>query len=161
MGLYTLATRTPPPAAAEGAAGGPPAPGAQDQGQAGRDQALDSLTKYIPTETITLFVAAMAASSSLQKAWPLLTPAVLYWTFAVLTPVLFILFKLSTAAKLKPDKGFWFDGIAGIIAYLIWALAVPKNPYTTAPEAAVAAAFGALFVSTILQRIEVIVKRPG
>jgi hypothetical protein len=161
MGLYSLSTQK-PLVQAGGAEGGPELPGTAGQGET-RSQALESLTKYIPTETITLFVAAMAAAPSLQKAWAFFTPAAFYWGFFILTPVLFVLFKLSQGkeAKLTPDKAFWFDLIAAAIAYLIWALAVPNNPYATTPEAAVAAAFGALFISTILQRVEVIVKRPA
>jgi len=158
MGLYTLSTQKPPLAAA-GAAGGPTPTGAAAPPKDSRQEALDSLTKYIPTETITLYVAAMAAASALVQVWKYLTPLTIYWTFAFLTPVLFVLFKLTESTKLTLDKGFWFDLIAATVAYLIWALAVPGNPYAITPEAAVAAAFGALFVSTILQRIEMIIKR--
>src|SRR5690349_15665649 len=53
--------------------------------------ALDGLVKYIPTETVTLYVAATAAISNLTSAFPSLTAFGLYWGFVVLTPIFFIL----------------------------------------------------------------------
>ena len=57
--------------------------------------ALDGLVKYIPTETVTLYVAATAAITNLTTAFPSLTPFWLYWGFVVLTPILFVLIYLG------------------------------------------------------------------
>lgn len=160
MGLYALSTQksfarakavSPAGAAADAGAPSPPADT--------RKQAFESLTKYIPTETITLFVAAMAAAPALQQALAFLKPQLLYWAFAILTPILFVLFKLSQGETLTLDKGTVFDLVAATVGYLVWALSVPSNPYVGTDAAAVAAGFGAIFISTILGRIELIVKR--
>jgi hypothetical protein len=45
--------------------------------------------KYIPTESVTLYVAATAAINSLTEAFPSLTAVQLYCGFVVLTPISF------------------------------------------------------------------------
>jgi hypothetical protein len=51
---------------------------------------LDGLVRYIPTESITLYVAATTAMSSLATASTWFTPLRLYVGFIVLTPALFL-----------------------------------------------------------------------
>src|SRR4051812_27960036 len=83
MSLSTLARRPASiirPEAAPGAPGPGPAPA-----PAPRDN-FDALTRYIPTETITIFVAAMSAQAALPKG---ITPWTLYTISAVLTPLIF------------------------------------------------------------------------
>ena len=66
--------------------------------------ALDGLVKYIPTESITLYVAATAAMSSCTATFPYLTTSRLYWGFVVLTPILFLLIYVGKrrSQKLRP-----------------------------------------------------------
>jgi hypothetical protein len=128
--------------------------------------ALDGLVKYIPTESITLYLAATAAFSSLTKtpptpgakAAPTLDPMCLYWGFVVLTPILFVLIYLgkrrSQNLPLLPDTiaGWpWWKLIASTIAFMVWALAVP--PLVTGDLGKITVAFGALLVSTLLSLI--------
>ena len=127
--------------------------------------ALDGLVKYIPTETITLYIAATAALSSLQAAFPSLTPGLLYWGFVVLTPLLFLLIYLgkrrSQNLPLLPQtvaEWPWWKLIASTIAFMVWALAVPPLVSTNAGK--VVAAFGAILVSTMLTLVGGVVEPP-
>jgi len=128
--------------------------------------ALDGLVKYIPTETITLYLAATAALSSLTKTAPGLWPMYLYWGFVALTPILFLLIYLgkrrSQNLPLLPDTigdWPWWKLIASTIAFMVWALAVPLLVDTDLGKIAVA--FGALLVSTLLSLIGAVIEPNG
>jgi len=127
--------------------------------------ALDGLVKYIPTESITLYVAATAtaAMSSFTVAFPFLTPFRLYLCFVALTPILFLLIYVGKRRSLKlpalPEpvtKWPWWKLIASTVAFAVWALAVPPLVATDAGK--VAAAFGALLVSTMLSLVGAVVE---
>ncbi len=128
--------------------------------------ALDALVKYIPTESVTLYVAATAAMSSLQATFPILTPVVLYWGFVVFTPVLWLLIYLgkrqsTRGVKLFPDslkRWPWWKLVAGTIAFMVWALAVP--PLVTSDAGKIVSAFGAILVSTLLTLVGAVVEPP-
>lgn len=86
---------------------------------------FEILTRYIPTETVTLYVAAMAAREQIATAFGLgVLDAVtlIYATFAALT------------------------------GYLVWALSVPGHP--VADQLAGLPALGALVVSTFLSLLD-------
>jgi hypothetical protein len=117
--------------------------------------ALDALVKYIPTESVTLYVAATAAMSTLTAALPFLTPSRLYWGFVVFTPILFLLIYIGKRRSqnlrfLPASLGDWpwWKLFAATVAFLFWALAIP--PLVSTPAGQVASAFGALLVSTLL-----------
>lgn len=122
-----------------------------------QSSAIDGLAKYIPTESITLYVAATAALPSLLEAFPGLTPLRLYWAFVVLTPVLFLLVYIGKrrSQRLSPLPALaqwpWWKLCASTIAFMVWALAVPPLIETNAGK--VVAAFGAILVSTLLSLI--------
>ncbi len=125
--------------------------------------ALDGLVKYIPTETITLYVAATAAIKSITSAFPWLTPNSLYWGFVGLTPILFLLVYMgkrrSQALPILPQRLTqwpWWKLIACTVAFAFWALAVP--PLVTTEGGKFVAAFGALFISTLLSLIGAVVE---
>ncbi|MEA2950982.1 MAG: hypothetical protein QOJ96_502 [Alphaproteobacteria bacterium] len=129
--------------------------------------ALDGLVKYIPTESITLYVAATAtaAMSSFSVTFPSLTPLRLYLCFVVLTPILFLLIYVGKRRSLKlpplPESVAewpWWKLVASTIAFAVWALAVP--PLVASDAGKVVAAFGALFVSTILSLVGAVVEPP-
>lgn len=123
-------------------------------------KALNVLTKYIPTEAVTLYVAAVSASSALESVFPNLGVEIIYWSFAVLTPVIFLLVymnqRLSKKLRLMPKlaKWPWWRMIAATVAYLVWALAVPNNPYITTDAGAILAGVGAVFVSSFLSLLD-------
>lgn len=122
--------------------------------------ALDALVRYIPTEAITLYVAALSAMPALKATFPVLTEARVYWFFVVLTPILFlvILGAKRRSAKLPAFSALkewpWFRLCASTVAFMIWALAVPTTPYLATEAGKVVAAFGAVLISTFLTLLE-------
>ena len=147
--------------AAAGAVGG--------QAQANNNpvnNALSMLVKYIPTESITLYVAAISAAPALKSFSSRITETGIYWLFGILTPVLFVLIYLGKrkAAQLPtlPPVGEWpwWKIFASTVAFLIWALAVPGNPYVKSDTSGAVAGFFAIFISTILSILEPLFDRP-
>lgn len=120
--------------------------------------ALDTLVRYIPTEAITLYVAAMAAMGPLKATFPVLTEARVFWFFVFLTPALFLLIfvgkRRSQNRPALPGQWPWWKMTASTIAFLVWALAIPTAPYLTGESGKVVAAFGAILVSTFLTLLE-------
>ena len=53
----------------------------------------------------------------------------------------------------------WWKLVASTIAFSVWALAVPNTPYLNSQSGKIVAAFGALFVSTLLTLLEPIFER--
>jgi hypothetical protein len=124
--------------------------------------ALDGLVKYIPTESITLYLAVTSAISSFTTTFPWLTPYRLYWGFVVFTPVLFLLIYLGKRRSQKlpvlPPKWPIWKLIASTIAFAVWALAVP--PLVTSEAGKVVVAVLALVISTILSLVGGLVEEP-
>ena len=127
--------------------------------------ALSMLVKYIPTESVTLYVAAISAAAALNSFWSI-TGAHIYWFFAALTPIIFILIYLGKRRALRlptlPPVGelpLW-KLFACTVAFLVWALAVPGNPYISPENGGAVVGFFALFISTVLSLLEPIFERP-
>jgi hypothetical protein len=130
----------------------------------GFGNALTMLIQYIPTEVLSLYIATVAARDALAMVTPWLTPMVLYWTYVVATPLLFMLLftsALSKAGKPLPSLGTipWWKIIASTVAFGTWALAIPDSPYVEGPAAAAVAGLGAIVVSTMLDVITPIAER--
>jgi hypothetical protein len=123
-----------------------------------QSSALDGLVKYIPTESVTLYVAATAAMSSFMATFPWLTAERLYVAFVVLTPILFLLIYMgkrrSQGLSVLPQglgEWPWWKLIASTIAFAVWALAIP--PLVNSDAGKVVAGFGALLISTFLSLV--------
>lgn len=120
---------------------------------------IEALVEYIPTETVTLYLAALAAQNGLATIFEWLTPVALYFGFAIATPVLFFLILFGDRRQLGqpvlPKLSEWplWRPIAATIAFLIWALAIPGHPWTVNPAAQTVAALGALVVSALLRLV--------
>lgn len=121
---------------------------------------LNLLVKYIPTEVITLYVATLSAAPALQELFPSLQTSDIYWGFTIVTPLLLFLVYVNKRATSGltpvPDKSLWpwWKLFASMVAFMVWALAVPGNPYVTGETAAIVAALGAVFISMILNLLE-------
>lgn len=121
---------------------------------------LDMLIRYIPTEAITLYVAALAAVPVLRPAVAAYDPAYIYTAFLILTPLLvFVVYASKRATEgMRPLPSIkhwpWWEMFAAVVAFAAWGLAVPGNPYATSPPAAAAAGLGVIVVSTLLTRLE-------
>jgi hypothetical protein len=129
--------------------------------------ALDMLVKYIPTEAVTLYIAAVSAAPALNATFPFMDAKAIYWTFAVITPLLLLLVyigkrRMENMQALPPLGELpWWTMIAATIAFLVWALAIPNNPYVQGDAGAVLAGFGAIFISTLLSMLEpIFAQRP-
>jgi hypothetical protein len=160
MSVYRLAGE----AAAKAPAAGAAAAATVDKDRVGN--ALTNLVRYIPTEVTTLYVAAVSATASLHSVWEKITPPTLYWSFVVLTPVIFLLAfsnRLSVAKKPLPGLAGWpwWRLFASTVAFGVWALAVPNNPIVRGEAGAVVAGLAALLVSTVLSMLQPIVERYG
>lgn len=127
-----------------------------------------ALVKYIPIESITLYVAAVAATPALQKLWPMgdgnRYVTISYWVFAFLTPVFVLLLDAAKRRSANVQPAFpslkeWprWKMSASTFAFLAWALAVPNGPFLREPNLELKGAIGAflaLFVSTLLSLLE-------
>ncbi len=127
--------------------------------------ALNALVGYIPTEVVTLYVAALSAEAALHSTFTVIDAATILWFFVALTPLLLLLIYLSKVAatgdKLPgPREWPWWKMCAATIAFFVWALAVPGNPYLREAASAVAGV-GAMLVSTLLSVVTPIFERPA
>ena len=118
--------------------------------------ALDALVKYIPTESITLYIATVAATPAIKSQWAFVTDMGLYWTFVVLTPVLVLLIYMGKrrTVNLSPWPSLrefpaW-NMVAATIAFAAWATAVPENGLLEGATGGALAAILALIISTVL-----------
>lgn len=127
---------------------------------------MDDLVKYIPTESVTLYVAAVSAWDALQDVLAI-TAEGLYWFFGVLTPILFLLIyagkrRSNGLAPFPPLSEWpWWKLIASTVAFLTWALAVPNGPYLEGDNGGAVAALAALFVSMALSLVAAVVEKPA
>lgn len=122
----------------------------------GRPDGFQMLTRYIPTEAITLYVAAMAARADVASAlsWTDAAAAhLLYWSFGLVTVL--ILWVMLIVRRKQGDAtrapAWWTFG-AALAAYLVWGLSVPGHPAAEALGGL--PALGALILSTLLSVAE-------
>ncbi len=124
------------------------------------DSAVEALTKYIPTETITLYIATVSSGEALRQLLPGLSQDELqfrlYLGFVAFNPVILLLLflrDLATAGrpwKIPVRDWPWWNLVASTISFAVWALAVPGTkilPISTAASG-VFSGLAALFVST-------------
>ncbi|MGJ8534141.1 MAG: hypothetical protein ACSHYC_18300 [Alphaproteobacteria bacterium] len=100
------------------------------------ERAFEPLVQYFPTETITLFLAAISVFHSLDHISFVIkmNPLWLVAAFTILTPLMVLLVAYATfresqlAGNMPPEQRFKlpvFDLIASAVAFVPWALAVP------------------------------------
>jgi hypothetical protein len=127
-----------------------------------REDALSSISKYIPTEVVTLFMFGISLPLAAGPSW--LTVKTLYWGLLAFTPLCFWLlfaakFRAKSPVKAWPTWGQfpWWQCVGGVIGFAVWAPAVPKSGLL-APEYGPWIAFAALMVSTALSLCEPLVE---
>jgi hypothetical protein len=138
---------------------------AADAGDGRVGNALAALIGYIPTEVITLYVAALSAQQAVLDATGFFDARWTLWCFTALTPALLLLIYLSKVAagggSLPGPRAWpWWKMCAASIAFIVWALAVPGNPYLTGTASAVAG-LGAMLTSSLLHLVTPIFERPA
>lgn len=105
---------------------------------------LSALTRFIPTEVITLYVGFVSATPAIKDLnlveQPHQVPTYLYWlSLLLVTPAVFLgMYLLKVVAVQKQAKvpprlpelrtWPWWPLAAAMIAFAIWALAVPTEP---------------------------------
>lgn len=148
--------------AAPAAAAAPPPPAPSDP--------FEQLVRYLPTETITLFVAAMAALATRPDDAPgWLDRWTFYWLFAGFTPLLFLALAYLKQREAEQGSGqppapfrpHWWPPTAAFIAFLVWALSIQGLlDAGTMEDWGGLIAFGALSVSTVLSLVDRLVGLP-
>jgi hypothetical protein len=151
-------TRPQPGAVAEGVRAAP------EPDERGMGNALAALVNFIPTEVVTLYVAALSAQQPLLEATGFFDARWILWSFAGLTPALLLLIyvsKVAASGARLPGPGAWpwWKMCAATVAFIVWALAVPGNPYLSGAASAVAG-LGAMLTSSLLQLMTPIFERP-
>jgi hypothetical protein len=129
----------------------PAAPNAKDN--------FDALTRYIPVETITLFVAAMATMTALAATITGVTKWHVYGFCALITPLLLWLSAFNAYRGGGGTGAFpfpWWRMTAATVAFLVWSLSVP--PMLGDVQRPVAG-LGALLVSFVLTQFDLMFDR--
>lgn len=127
--------------------------------------AFEALARYIPTEVVTLYIAAASAMAALKEALPGVNENNTYWFFVIVTPVVFLVVyvgkRLANQQPALPPLGQWpwWKLVAATVAFAVWALAVPTTPYLTGAAGGAVAAFFATFVSVLLSLLAPIFER--
>jgi hypothetical protein len=150
------------------AAGVPPKPVAGGaRATDATNTALQTLTTYIPTEVLTLYVSAIAAVGPLTINGLPVGRWLPFWCFFVATPlIVWIAFatKLKAAGKqlpASPAKWPVWEMIAAMIAYFAWTFALPNTPFAQFKDwySSGLAAFLVLVVSAGLGMIAPLMQR--
>lgn len=98
---------------------------------------VEQLTRYVPTEVVTVYVALIGAMQEAQAGMN--AKWVAFWIILLTTP---IVAWLLLAAKLrangmdlpiKPSEWPWWKAIAASIAFTAWAFALPQGPFSSLP----------------------------
>lgn len=122
-------------------------------------QALDALSKFIPTEMLAPYVAFLAYAAE-HKTPP---SENVYWWFVFATPFVTIFFQF---AKRAMDKQPWPDiyavvwrAIAATIAFAVWGLAPPGSAFQAGVGGPTVAGLAAVIVSPVLTAADAIILR--
>jgi len=133
---------------------------------------LQTLTTYIPTEVLTLYVSALAAlgpiTVTIGKEVKQIGRWIPFWCFLILTP---IIVWIAFATKIKasdnpipasPRQWPLWEMSAATIAYCAWAFALPTSPFAQFQQwySPGLAAFLVLVVSAGLGLIAPLMQRP-
>lgn len=131
--------------------------------------ALRTLTTYVPTETLTLYVALVAALQPAANATNQTTTGnwIAFWLFLFFTP---LAVWVTFATKLASDKKnlplrlrYWpkWEMIASTLAYVAWAIGLPDSPFAEFTwYSSSVAGFAVLVTSTILGMVAGLFQRP-
>lgn len=158
--VEALPPAPPAPGTPSPAAPGPPPAGAA----AAINNALSALLQYIPAEATAIYLATTSAIPAIQANIPSFDPLYVYWVFVFgIVPLLFALLYYNQIAQTgKAFPGFagfpWFRLFASVVAFAVWALCVPGNPYSPKDKPGYGVLWGivAVLVSVILPLIEAI-----
>jgi hypothetical protein len=128
---------------------------------------IDALTKYIPTETLTLYIATVSALPAIDNLFQepidgFYLYMILIGIFSLLTIVFVIL--IYAGKYNKTHKDIWWPPksseipvwslISATLAFIVWAVAIPNSLYELSSSWGVIASLLALFTSISLPRLQ-------
>jgi hypothetical protein len=129
--------------------------------------AIEALVKYIPVETVTLYMAAISAFAAIKSVLPAVEKTTLYVVFAALTPIIVWVaylgkrrmanepMRVAFGEALKVYIGYPLWGMfAGLVAFLAWALVVPDNGVLSNDAQGAFAGFVAIVITAFLSLLE-------
>lgn len=127
--------------------------------------ALDALTKYIPTEVLAIYIPVLAALPTIKGHWPSIKFEHIYAAGIVLTPIIAILiFAGKRVAELdeppfprQPKAYPWGSIFLAIVAFAAWAFAIPGNPNLANQATSILAGLTAVVTSAFLTLLAPIV----
>ncbi len=131
--------------------------------------AIKTVTTYVPTETLTLYVALLAVLQPIDStsASPTTGLWVAFWIFLAFTPTAIW---ITYATKVKSDSkkipwkpSYWplWEMIAGTVAYIAWAFSLPDSVFSVYSwYSTPIAGFVILVTSTILGMLAGIFQNP-
>lgn len=124
-----------------------------------KNEALDALSRFIPTELLAPYVAFLAYAIQQQT----LRPENIYWGFVVATPIATVFFQYARQAmNNKPwpaiNAVIW-RAIAATMAFAVWGLAPPGSAFQSGVGGPVVAGLAAIIISPILMGADAIVLR--
>ena len=104
------------------------APGRVPDAADAQERIVGQLVAFIPAESVTLFIALLAAVGTDAGEWVRWT---LLGVVAVLAPVWVEIHYLQKARSRKARKKVpVFEMCAGLVAFLAWSASVPESPWT-------------------------------
>lgn len=130
------------------------------QSRSDRRSALSALARYIPAETITIYIAGLSVEPIVSPDLPFFDSALVYWICLALTPLLVVLVFYSEKRSLvlsAPISWPYWPLFSATIAFAIWGLAVPGAPFINAEGVKALTGFAALLVSVVLDAFSRIV----
>lgn len=128
-----------------------------------RRDGFDSLVKYIPIETVTIFVAVCSARPAVERLAGGFSFGVAYAICAALTPLLLWLIaagRRRAGGGIGPLGLHWWPAFAATVAFLVWALSVPGVTEMLSADKdkqeawGMLAGVGAVLVSLLLSLLE-------
>jgi RsiW-degrading membrane proteinase PrsW (M82 family) len=131
--------------------------------------AIKTLTTYIPTETLTLYVAFIAViqpangdlSSTLTIRWVAFLLFLLFTPFAVWITYATKMVSDKKLMPLNPSYWPWWEMSAGTIAYISWAYGLPNSVFAQFSwYSAPLAGFFVLVTSTLLGMLAGLFQQP-
>ncbi len=122
-------------------------------------QALDALSKFIPTEMLAPYFGFLAYAAQNNT----LSSEKVYWWFVIATPILVIIFQYADCARAKKPwpamRAVIWRAIAATVAFAVWALAPPGSAFQAEIGGPFFAAMAAMLVSPVLMAVDAIVLR--
>jgi hypothetical protein len=122
-----------------------------------KSQALDAISKFIPTEMLAPYVAFLAYSAEQHT----LSSESVYWWFVIATPLVAIFFQYARSAiNNQPWPAIiavaW-RAIAATVAFSVWGLAPPGSAFQAGVGGPAVAGLAAVIVSPVLTGADAIV----